>query len=92
METRLPDDPARLRALLPKVLEQIRSQKATLLAEVMALGGRPPATAEFESEGHECEKDAAGLQRLILKALAQWRQERSALEAAIGVAKTKRKA
>ena len=96
MEPRLPEDPAKLRALLPEVMSLIRSRRAALQAELAGLGGghapaaansNEPAAAELE-----CEENPAALQQLVRQALSQWYRHRSVLEAAIAVGHQERDA
>ena len=90
MEPRLPEDPAKLRALLPKVVSLIRSGRAALEADLAGLGAHAPAvanTTESSAAEFEREESPAALQQLIRKTLKHWYQQRSRIEAAIAGAK-----
>ena len=82
--------PAQLRALLPKMMNVIRSRRASLLAELESMGGQAPTTADFPEPSRdelEREANAAALRQLVLRAKSQWKEERAALRAAIKGAK-----
>ena len=90
MEPSLPEDPAKLRALLPKVVSLIRSGRAALEADLAGLGAHAPAvanTTESSAAEFEREESPAALQQLIRKTLKHWYQQRSKIEAAIAGAK-----
>ena len=85
MEPRLPEDPAKLRALLPRVVRLIRSGRAALEAKLAGLVAHAPALANTtEPSVEELEREESpALQQLIRQALSQWYRHRSVLEAAI---------
>ena len=90
MEPSLPEDPAKLRALLPEVVSLIRSGRAALEADLAGLGAHAPAvanTTESSAAEFEREESPAALQQLIRKTLKHWYQQRSRIEAAIAGAK-----
>ena len=81
----LPENPVKLRALLPKVISVVRSRRASLLADLEGLGCRAPTTADWPEPSKvelEREENPAALQQLIRQAQSRWHQVRAELEAA----------
>ena len=80
----LPTSPARLRALLRVVLRLIPEERAKWQAKLSALHGSHQAVPEYKcADDYRTEKNSTVLQQAIREAVAQWKLEKSTLEAAV---------